>query len=147
MRIHRFCSEEEYKKFISGEKLTNYKDHGAERGYEASTAVGFCFFIEDPEEAKHWLAGIVDFDYCLTFQVPHTAVKLCHGRYANWIKLGVSDGSIKRTEFCCTEYDNKTFKLLNASDKFRVYAPNARDVKAFVDEIINQGRAKLKLGL
>ena len=147
MILHRFCSKEEYEKYMAGEKLINRKDHGAERGYDASTAVGFCFFIEDPEKAKHWLSAIVDFDYCLTFEVPHTAVKLCHGRYANWIKPGVRDGSVKRTEFCCSEYDNKTFKLLNVSERFRTYAPNAREVKAFVNEIINQGITKLTLGL
>lgn len=147
MILHRFCSKEEYEKFMAGEKLINRKDHGAERGHDASTAVGFCFFIEDPEKAKHWLSGIVDFDYCMTFEVPKNTVKLSHGRYANWIKPGVRDGSVIRVEYCCTEYDNKTFKLLNVSDKFREHAPNARDVKAFVDEIIKQGITKLKLGL
>lgn len=142
MKLHRFCSKEEYEKYMAGEKLINYKDHGKERGYDASTAVGFCFFVEDPEKAKHWLSGIVDFDYCLTFNVPHSAVKLCHGRYPNWIKPGVRDGSVKRTEFCCPEYDNKTFKLLNVSERFRTYAPNARDVKAFIEEIMKSFAVK-----
>ena len=133
MILHRFCSKEEYEKYMAGEKLVNNKIHSEERG-SATTAIGFCFFIEDPEKAKHWLSGIVDFDYCLTFQVPKDAVNFCHGRYANWIKPGVRDGSIIRVEYCCQEYDNKTFKLLNASDKFRTYAPNARDVNAFFEE-------------
>ena len=59
----------------------------------------------------------------------------------------IRDGNVIRVEYCCQEYDNKTFKLLNVSDKFREYAPNARDVKAFVNEIINQGITKLTLGL
>lgn len=147
MILHRFCSKEEYEKYMAGEKLINNKDHGKERGYDASTAVGFCFFIEDPEKAKHWLSGIVDLDYCLTFQVPHTAVKLCHGRYCDWGENAEKKGYIRRAEFCCPEYDNKTFKLLNASDKFRAFAPNTRDVKAFVNEIMNQGITIIKLGL
>ena len=137
MILHRFCSKEEYEKYMAGEKLINRKVHGVERGYDASTAVGFCFFIEDPEKAKHWLSGVVDFDYCLTFLVTDDKVNSCLGRYVNWVKPGVRDGSIYLKEYCCTEYDNKTFKLLNVSDKFRTYAPNARDVKAFIDDILN----------
>lgn len=120
---------------MAGEKLVNNKNHGKERGFDASTAIGFCFFREDPEKAKHWLSGIVDFDYCLTFLVPDEMVTCCLGRYANWIKPGIRDGSIHLKEYCCTEYDNKTFKLLNVSDRFRTYAPNARDVKKFMEEI------------
>lgn len=124
MRLHRFCSAEEFKKFMAGEKLVNDKDHGASRGSDSTTAVGFCFFTEDPEKAKHWLSGIVDFDYCLTFDVPKSSVIICHGRYAadpgNFF-----GGHVIRAEFCCREYDNKTFKLIKADTSFRGYAPNA----------------------
>ena len=135
MILHRFCSAEEYKKFIAGEKLRNNKIHGEERGFEVTSAIGFCFFREDPEDAKHWLSGIVDFDYCLTFLVKDENVQSCLARYANWIKPGVKDGCVVRVEYCCQEYDNKRFQLLNASKKFRDYAPNAKDIKAFVEEI------------
>lgn len=125
MILHRFCSEAEYKAFMRGERLTNYTDHGAKRGYDASTAVGFCFFVEDPEEAKHWLSGIVDFDFCLTLDIPDHLLRVCHGRYPAWVKPGVYKDTIRRTEFSCTEYDNGSVKLLKASTAFRTYAPNA----------------------
>ena len=135
MILHRFCSKEEYEKYMAGEKLVNNKDHGAERGYHVTTAVGFWFFVEDPEKAKHWLSGIVDLDYCLTFETSHANVFLCKGRYADW-KEGVNPpGRILRTEFCCREYDNKTFKLIKASTEFRGYAPNATEVNEFINEL------------
>lgn len=143
MILHRFCSKEEYEKFMAGERLVNNKVHSEERG-SATTAVGFCFFREDPENAKHWFSGIVDFDYCLTFLVPEDKVNSCLGRYSNWIKPGVKDGCVYLKEYCCTEYDNKTFKLLNASDKFREYAPNAKDIKAFVEEL-KKGKITIKI--
>lgn len=144
MILHRFCSKEEYEKYLAGEKLTNSKDHGADRGYDASTAVGFCFFVEDPEKAKHWLNGIVDFDYCLTFEVPKSRVSICHGRYPNWVKPGVMDGWLIRPEFCCMEYDNKAFKLIGVSDRFRDYGPNARDINKLMAEF-NKKKITIKI--
>lgn len=128
MILHRFCSIKEYQKYMAGEVLTNDTDHHRLRG-DASTAKGFCFFTENPEEAKHWLSGIVDFDYCLTFFVPDEKVNPCKGRYPNWIKPGIKDGVIYRKEFCTSSYDNKSFRLLNVSTRFRSYAPLARFLK------------------
>lgn len=116
MILHRFYSEAEYNAFMRGETLTNLTDHGAVRGYDVSTSVGFCFFPEDPEDAKHWLSGIVDFDFCLTLDIPDSMLRLSHGRYPD---------CDRRTEFCCTKYDNASVKLIDVSTAFRTYAPNA----------------------
>lgn len=54
-------SEAEYNKLMNGETLTNFKNHHETDG-KKSTSVGFCFFAEQPNEAIHWLRGIVDTD-------------------------------------------------------------------------------------
>jgi len=122
MILHRFCSKAEYDKYMAGETLVNDKDHGAQRGYDVSTAVGFCFFVESPEEVKHRLSGIVDFDVCLTVEVSHTKVYLCHGRYPVRVN-GRAVGSAKFTEFCTKTYNNRDFKLLRADTSFSSYCP------------------------
>lgn len=131
MILHRFCSEAEYRKLMSGKILRNYIVQGAEAGH-ASSAIGFCFFKEDPEEAKHWLSGVVDFDFCLTLEVPESKVRRCYGRYPNWIRPGVRNGSIWREEYCTEEYDNSTFKIIKVSTAFRDYAPNASLLKKYL---------------
>lgn len=73
MILHRFCSAKEYEAFQRGDLLVNNKNHSIKRG-SASTSVGFCFFKEDPEDAKHWLSGIVDFDVCITVEVDDSDV-------------------------------------------------------------------------
>lgn len=129
MILHRFCSEKEFAAFMCGETLTNYKSHGAARGYAATTAVGFCFFDDDPEKAIHRLSGIVDVDVCMTVDVPEFAVRLCHGRYSNWVRPGVRDGSIILPEYCCISYDKSVFKLVDHTDKFKAYCPNASTLR------------------
>lgn len=123
MILHRFCSEEEFDSYKRGELLINEKDHSKTRG-SASTSVGFCWFTEDPEKAKHRLSGIVDFDICITVETDADNVKESKGRY---VVNGVR--GIYLTEYCCTSYDNKRFRLIEVTDKFKSYAPNCRDLK------------------
>ncbi len=133
MILHRFCSQTEFDRYLAGETLINEKDHGAERGYDITTAVGFCFFVGDPEEAKHRLSGIVDFDVCLTVDVSHTKVRLCHGRYAEWCN-GVPIGTAKYIEFCATAINIHDFKLVSADTSFSGYAPNGTTLRALFPE-------------
>lgn len=123
MILHRFCSLAEYDKYMAGETLVNTKDHGACRGYAATSAVGFCFFVEHPEKRKHQLSGIVDFDVCLTVEVDPSKVNLCHGRYPLRIN-GRFVGAENVMEYCTTSYNNKDFKLVKADKSFSGYAPN-----------------------
>ena len=58
MILHRFMSEAEFERLLAGERLTNTTDFHGEQGRH-TTSVGFCFFPEDPDEAIHWLRGIV----------------------------------------------------------------------------------------
>lgn len=123
MILYRFCSQAEYDKYMAGETLVNEKDHGAERGYAASSAVGFCFFAGSPEKRKHQLSGIVDFDVCLTVSVDRSKVNECHGRYPLRIN-GRYVGAENVPEFCTTSYNNRDFKLIKADKSFSGYAPN-----------------------
>lgn len=130
MILHRFCSDNEYVKYALGETLRSNKDHGAERGPDVSTAIGFCWFAEDPEEAKHWLLGIVDFDWCLTVDAPDSLMRECRGRYPDWLSPGVYGGTIYRREYCCTEYDNVRFPLIKI-DSYSDSCPNASILRKF----------------
>lgn len=132
MILNRFCSAQEYERYMAGERLANITDHSLRH---SSTAKGFCFFEGNPEKEKHYLSGIVDFDYCLTFLVPDGMVERCHGKYPNWIKNGKRNGSVIKEEWCCTEYDNKDFKLLNASTRFQDYAPGPKILRQLFPDL------------
>lgn len=129
MILHRFCSAAEYNAFARGETLENNTDHGKKRGYDTTTSVGFCFFPENPEDAKHWLSGIVDFDYCLTLDIPDRLLRSSYGRYTAWMSPGVASGVCRRREFCLRQYSIDTVKLIDASTAFRGYVPNASTLR------------------
>lgn len=124
MILHRFCSSEEHDKLISGEVLVNRTNHAVERNRNTNS-VGFCFFEEDPEKAKHWLSGVVDFDYCLTLDIPEQMVTECWGIYGN----RELTGSERHREYCLEEYSLHDCVLIEASTRFRSYAPNHRVLK------------------
>lgn len=129
MILHRFCSQREFAAYMRGDTLTNYKSHAAARGSGATTAVGFCFFDDDPEKAIHRLSGIVDVDQCITVDVPDSAVKVCRGRYSNWVRPGVRDGTVMLNEYCAISYDKTVFKLVSHTDKFKTYCLNASTLR------------------
>lgn len=119
MILHRFCSKKEFEAYQRGDMLINNTDHRVKRG-NATSSVGFCFFVEDPEEAKHWLSGIVDFDYCITVEVYESDVRKSWGRYAD-SKL---EKAMIKEEYCSKSYDNYRFRLIDATTKYSTYAPN-----------------------
>lgn len=124
MILHRFCSKEEFEAYQRGDTLVNETNHSLTRG-SATSSIGFCFFCEEPEEAIHILSGIVDLDYCITVEVDKSYVKKTRGRYANQALNRVEF----RKEYCATTYDNKRFRLVEATTKYSMYAPNHRDLK------------------
>lgn len=130
MILHRFCSKKEFEAYQRGDMLINNTDHRLKRG-NATSSVGFCFFVEDPEEAKHWLSGIVDFDYCITVEVDELDVRKSWGRYAD-SKLGKA---IIKEEYCSKSYDNYRFRLLDATTKYSTYAPNHSLLKQMFPEL------------
>lgn len=129
MILHRFCSEEELTKYLSGITLVNTTDHAA-NGCR-TTSKGFCFFSQDPEKAIHWLSGIVDMDWLVTFEIKERFVKRSKGNYE-------IDGKPKLiTEYCSMSYDRSTFRFVRASRKYRTYAPAKRDASKWVDMIVS----------
>lgn len=134
MILSRFCSKAEFDKYMAGETIVNNIDHGAQRGYDVSTAIGFCFFIGNPEEEKHRLSGIVDFDVCITVDVSFTEVHLCHGRYpfrVNGRVVGVMDFM----EFCTRTYNNRDFKLIEADTSFSDYCPGPAELREILPDL------------
>ncbi len=129
MILHRFCSAKEFEAYRRGDLLVNNTNHSIKRG-SASTSIGFCFFKEDPEEAKHWLSGIVDFDVCITVEVYDSDVIKSKGRY------GTKDlqGAIIKDEYCCKTYDNYRFRLIEYTTKYSSYAPNHSELKKMYPE-------------
>lgn len=129
MILHRFMSEREFNDYQDGETLRNTTDHRKNGAH--TTSVGFCFFTEEPDEAIHWLSGIVTDDVCVTFDVPDDKVVKSSGIYCDHEKSDNSWGAlfedvfaairgeempnavmIERAEYCCTEYSDKDFRLV-----------------------------------
>ena len=117
-------SKEEFEKYRNGQILINNTVHEAK-----TNSVGFCFMNCDeytPEEAMHFLSGIVTFDVCVVFETEENLNK-SYGVYAKPIKptgniledlinlYNNFTDSFKANEYCITEYSNKTMKLLKYS--------------------------------
>lgn len=133
MIVHRFMSEAEYECLIAGGKLMNATDHHRERG-KKSNSRGFCFFPEDPEDAIHWLFGIVRTDWCVTLDIPDNLLRESRGIYRDvdnapydpnedtWIEMFLMPiPKIERKEYCLTEYSLQTVHILAATDKYARY--------------------------
>lgn len=129
MILHRFMSDREYQALIQGKTLRNTTRHRDKGCY--STSVGFCFFAEDPEDAAHWLNGLVDFDWCVTFDVPDD--RICKGKaeYAHQQSDGFT-AIVERTEYFRTTYNARDFRIIYATCKYAGRYYN----KAESDEIL-----------
>ena len=106
--------------------LKNNKKHDGK-----TNSIGFCFLnVEDftPEEAMHFLSGIVTFDVCAVFETDEKLDKT-YGIYAKPIKstgnpiedlMNLFCGFNERftaDEYCITEYDKKRMKLIKYSEE------------------------------
>lgn len=124
MEVFRFMSKEEFKKYMNGEELVNKKEHRAK-----TNSKGFCFLdLTDftPEEAIHFLSGVVSFDVCAVFET-NTKLNKTYGVYAKPIKKEGSiledlinffsgfDNTFTANEYCTTQYNKKKMKLLRYS--------------------------------
>lgn len=81
-RFLRFMSEDELKKYLKGETLTN------ERVHAKNGSFGFCFFDAtkiDPIMAHHLLTGIATMQYMVEFmvddEIANRALTKSKGRY------------------------------------------------------------------
>lgn len=145
MIIFRFMSMKEFDKYRNEKVLINNKIH------EGNTnSVGFCFLnIEDfkPEDAMHFLSGIVSFDICAIFET-NINLSETYGVYAKPVKetgninvdfikllLGFNERFVAK-EYCITSYNKTDFKLLKYS----------KDIWKQYDEITKQPKLKWKEG-
>lgn len=111
MKLTRFCSKEEYEKFMAGETLTNHTDH-YRGGKGGSTSVGFCFTTDPPKAAWQYLKGIVSSEVCMVLDIPQESLKISIGKYADYSKGQSGIHSCLKKEFCLTTYSNKTDRLI-----------------------------------
>ena len=121
MKLFRFMSRKEFKKYINEEELINNQNHHLNHKSKTNS-IGFCFLNLDeykPEEALHFLSGIVDLDICAVFEVNEDKVKETYGIYARQdVNISLFDiligkiPSFEAKEYCTTKYSNKDFKLL-----------------------------------
>ena len=130
MEVFRFMSKLEFAKFMNGELLKNTTDHS---NGNKTNSKGFCFLnLEEhkPEEAIHFLSGLVDLDYCVKFRT-NQKLKKTYGIYADSSKdkellekgIELEDifdllfgnsrpEPVKIDEYCTEEYSNKDFELI-----------------------------------
>lgn len=134
MRVYRFMSKSEFKKYRKGETLINKVNHreGTEtKAGNKTNSIGFCFFDFDEipvEEAMHIVSGLVSFDICAVFEVDEKALNKTYGIYATPIKstgdyasdlinlfFGFHENET-RNEYCTTKYSKKNFKLIKYAE-------------------------------
>ena len=139
MQVFRFMSKVEFEKYKNNFTLKNSKKHE-----QKTNSIGFCFLnIEDytPEEAMHFLSGIVSFDVCAVFETEEKLQKT-YGVYAKPIKpsdnpmedlIKLLCGFNERftaDEYCTTQYNKKKMKLIKYSeDIWKQWNPSEQQPK------------------
>jgi len=126
-------SEAEYERLIGGAKLMNATDHS--KSGQRTDSRGFCFFVEDPDEAIHWLSGCTYPDCCVTMEVPDSLVRESYGIYRdperdNLFAPAPVGGrpTMRKREYCTTSYSlTDGVKVLAMTQKYAEYAQLRRD--------------------
>lgn len=111
IRLTRFCSQQEYNKFMAGEELVNDKDH-FQGGKGGSTSAGFCFTPDEPKTAWRYLKGIVTADICMVLDIEATMINESAGVYADYSKGADFTKRCWKKEYCTKQYSNKTARLV-----------------------------------
>lgn len=115
MKLFRFMSFEEFKKFDDGEELINNTDHSKDNNNKTNS-IGFCFFNyaqHKPEEMLHSVFGVATCNICCIFETDRKNVRRTYGRYSQAIDKNTLDRrTIIAHEYCTTKYSKENFKLL-----------------------------------
>lgn len=135
MIVHRFMSEAEYDCLISGAKLMNATDHS--KSGRKTDSVGFCFFLDDPDEAIHWLSGCTYPDKCVTMEIPDSMLRESYGIYRDPKKddlkrgpvVGGNRPTMRKREYCLTSYSINDVRILSVTDRYAKYAHLRRDLE------------------
>lgn len=115
MKLFRFMSLEEFRKYQRGEELYNNTNHKEKYNYK-TPSVGFCFFDFEkyrPEQMIHSLTGIASLEICLVVETEKSNVKESYGQYVLYKKWQINSKVQKITEYCTTNYNNKDFKFVS----------------------------------
>ena len=122
IEVFRFMSKKELEDYKKGKRLKNTTIHKSK-----TNSVGFCFLDAKeykPEEAFHFLSGIVNPEICVVFEVDEDKLDKSWGKYAKPIKEtgnGLQDlinlfenwdVSFIANEYCTQIYSKKDFKLV-----------------------------------
>lgn len=146
MIVHRFMSEQEAINLLEGKLLVNTTNH--RKKYKRRTSsIGFCFFAENPDEAVHWLSGVVDLDYCVTMEVADGFLLKSFGLYLDEEKTDTSKPMNyqdfireakfkKREEYCRCRYSLKDVKILDITQKFKTMYPPRSEHKPLIAAMI-----------
>ncbi len=131
MKVFRFMSYEEFKKYKEGQVLENNTKHSGK-----TNSVGFCFLDADEidiKQALHFLSGIASFDICAVFET-NKKLNKTYGEYAKPIKdydkqnplkfycdlimlsQDIPENRIKINEYCTKKYSKADFKLIKYSE-------------------------------
>ena len=136
MEIHRFMSRREYELLAAGKELYNPTNH-RKKDKKRTNSIGFCFFTENPDDAVHWLSGIVDLDVCVTMEVPDGWGVKSWGLYLDDEATDMSKPMNyqdfmreakfkKRAEICRCRYSTKDVRIIDATDKYySMYPPRS----------------------
>ena len=131
-------SDAEFEVLVAGGRLMNTTNHAKERG-QLTDSIGFCFFIEDPDKAIHWLSGCCYPDHCVTLDIPDHMLHESTGTYRDPERDDLTRGPIiggnrptmQKREFCLTSYalsDGVT--ILSDTEEYRGYAELRRQMQA-----------------
>lgn len=143
MKLFRFMSKDEFEKLINGEELVNEKEHTGH-----TDSIGFCFMSykedEDIEYAYEYLSGIVTDDIVVVFETDKNNLNKSWGIYAD--PYGHFFDTITETEYCTTNYNKNTFKILKYGVNINEYGLNIKwcDTEKKVLDIVNKKLNKIK---
>lgn len=131
MKVFRFVSYDEFKKYKKGQVLENNTKHIGK-----TNSVGFCFLDADEidvKQALHFLSGIASFDICAVFETKKKLNKT-YGEYAKPIKdydkqnplqfyhdlimlsQDIPENRMKINEYCTKKYSKADFRLIKYSE-------------------------------
>lgn len=131
MKVFRFMSYDEFKKYKKGQVLENNTKHIGK-----TNSVGFCFLDADEidvKQALHFLSGIASFDICAVFETKKKLNKT-YGEYAKPIKdydkqnplqfyhdlimlsQDIPENRMKINEYCTKKYSKADFRLIKYSE-------------------------------
>ncbi len=131
MKVFRFMSYDEFKKYKEGQVLENNTKHIGK-----TNSVGFCFLDADEidvKQALHFLSGIASFDICAVFETKKKLNKT-YGEYAKPIKdydkqnplqfyhdlimlsQDIPENRMKINEYCTKKYSKADFRLIKYSE-------------------------------